>query len=201
MSYEEIIGTTDTWRVKLVQDEYADEPYDDGQAPLVRIDVNGRRGYPCVEHIQIGARPTADDEWVEEVVRRHWHRSNRWELIEKALKGALGVTRIDHYESRDYKYFAYDSKRWREYCGFAPDDPIKYDMLAEYEAYCEGDVWGYVLEKRVHWTTDEEEVSDRDTWEETDSCWGYYGYDYAAEEARMVLAAQLKEDESKEEGK
>jgi hypothetical protein len=40
-----------------------------------------------------------------------------------------------------------------------------------YDQYLTGDVWGYIV------TVDDEIV---------DSCWGFYGYDYCEEEAKMV---------------
>ncbi len=46
--------------------------------------------------------------------------------------------------------------------------------LAQWRQYLEGDVYGYVV-------TDERG-------EHLDSCWGFYGFEYAVEEGRSMLA-------------
>lgn len=46
--------------------------------------------------------------------------------------------------------------------------------VEEYDQYLTGDVWGYVIE-------DEDGI-------ELDSCWGFYGYDYALSEGKAALA-------------
>lgn len=46
-----------------------------------------------------------------------------------------------------------------------------------FSQYIEGDVYGIIVETR-----DDED----DEWVETDSCWGFYGFDYAKEEAKRM---------------
>lgn len=63
-------------------------------------------------------------------------------------------------------------------------------MAAEtetYDQYLTGDVWGYVVEK-----IDPEEP-DEDG-EEVDSCWGFFGSDYAKEEGQSVLEYHASEE-------
>lgn len=56
-------------------------------------------------------------------------------------------------------------------------------LIKELEAYADNDVFGYVVEKKVQYDVTEKCISeDRETenytktdWEETDSCWGFYG--------------------------
>jgi hypothetical protein len=65
--------------------------------------------------------------------------------------------------------------------------------MSEYRAYCEGDVWGWVVEKNVTWSADDDR-DDMSTWEHEDSCWGYYGSDgangeYLRQSAREALEA------------
>lgn len=63
--------------------------------------------------------------------------------------------------------------------------------VAEYDQYLTGDVWGYVIEKLIpeceHCGC--EQRCEHCGWELEDSCWGFYGYDYAEKEARSVLSA------------
>ena len=48
--------------------------------------------------------------------------------------------------------------------------------IEEYSAWCAGDVYGYVIEDR--------------NGNELDSCWGFYGQDYATESAKQSAKAQ-----------
>lgn len=84
----------------------------------------------------------------------------------------------------------------REAVASDPDWARKYiDAEArEYEAWADGDVYGYVIESRADWqrirpSTNETET--REGWDTVDSCWGFFGYDYAAEEAREAFKAHL----------
>lgn len=170
MSYEEILETSEDgrFRVRLVLDDYPDEPYDDGASPLLRID--GHRA----EHVMTGSRPTDVDDYAENAVH-HWGTcpaDGNWRLFEKYLRAYFGVTKIETWHSGSYWYVTYDPAAWREWAG-APEGSAD---MSEYRAWCEGDVWGYVVEKNVTWTT-EDDFPDMATWENVDSCWGFYGSD------------------------
>jgi hypothetical protein len=72
-----------------------------------------------------------------------------------------------------------------EYLAEHPDvDPAG---MGEWKAYCEGEVYGYVVERCVGWhrVADGSQVT---TWEVVDDCWGFYGYEYAQEAGREALA-------------
>ena len=174
MSYEEILETTEDgrFRVKLVLDEYPAEPYDDGQSPLMRID------HHRAEHIMATGRPTDSDDQIEGAIS-YWHTcpaDSNWRLFEKYLRAFHGVTKIETWHSGSYWYVTYDPAAWREHVGAAKGSV---DM-SEYRAWCEGDVWGYVVQKRVTWRTDDPDYADEERWEATDdSCWGFYGSDGA----------------------
>lgn len=59
-----------------------------------------------------------------------------------------------------------------------------------FDQYLTGDVWGCIVETRTG----------EDEWDESDSCWGFFGIDYAREEAKSMgeaVAAQLDEDAHK----
>jgi hypothetical protein len=65
-----------------------------------------------------------------------------------------------------------------------------------------GEVYGYVLEERVEYAairrdedgtvTDVDYELTRYEWEETDSCWGIIGYDWAEKEATAAFQAELQ---------
>ncbi len=201
MSENEILKEENGWRVTLIKDEHADEPYDDGQSPLLRIEDRYSGYHASAEHIQVGSmRPTGNDERIEEAAQR-W--ASKPELFEKYLRAFHGATTIKWYGPNNYTdhtYVTYDTSEWVKAVGF--DDKVaprsKYDgakavSMAEYRAYLEGDVYGYQVERRVnvasiriisahgqHLRTIESEY---DEWEVVDSCWGFYGYTYARESA------------------
>ena len=53
--------------------------------------------------------------------------------------------------------------------------------------YLTGDVWGIIKEKWTDPDTTPDEDGAGDQWEETDSCWGFFGYEYAKEEAESWI--------------
>jgi hypothetical protein len=179
MSYSEVLETTDNLRVVLVADEYADEPYDDGQSPLLQLDIrySGNRA----EHKMVGARPTDNDARIEEAACR-W--GSDLDKLEKYLRAYYGATQVETWHSGSYWYITYDTTEWREYTG-APVNSVSMD---EWRAWCEGDVWGWTIQKHVTWHTDDPDYDeDRNSWEDVESCWGYYGHDYAESEALSEL--------------
>jgi len=172
MSYEDILETSEDgrFRVKLVADPYPDEPYDDGQSPLMRLDYTGY-GWKA-EHVMATGRPLDADEYVEAAAQR-WGSDFR--LLEKYLRAYHGVTKVETWHSGSYWYVTYDPAWWREHVG-APEGSVD---MSEYRAWCEGDVWGYVVEENVTWHADDPDYGDMSTWEHVDSCWGFYGSDGA----------------------
>jgi hypothetical protein len=70
-------------------------------------------------------------------------------------------------------------------------DPAAYvaGEIATWDQYLEGDIYGYVLEERVIWRADGR--PSRESWEVVDSCWGFYGREDVASEARAVFRAHL----------
>lgn len=58
--------------------------------------------------------------------------------------------------------------------------------VEEYDQYLTGDVWGYVVERLI---PECEHCGCEQRWEVEESCWGFYGYEYAEKEARDVLSA------------
>jgi hypothetical protein len=214
MSYDEILKEEDALRVRLVSDEYPEEPYDDFRAPLLRIDV--KRWYTKVaEHITVGSRPTDDDDAIENAVR-HWSTrpgDEDWPKFEKYLRAYYGVTRIDTWYSGDYWYVSYDSDTWKRYIGyddviaplgsFPADYTLATDLIGEYKDYVNGEVYSYVVEHKVHVYQDRRihaangdfraESTEYDTWEQVDAIGGFYGYKNAVEAAEEAFDNE-KED-------
>jgi hypothetical protein len=195
MSDENIIESNDNYRVRIGIDSSPEQPYDDGGWPIMRMDT-GSYG-TNVTHIDSGGRSHVMDSNVESAISQWGSPSSPyWHFVEKYLRAFHGVTKIQWYRSNDYWYVAYDSADWREYVGFEgpmPEGGWPYQdekPLAEWEAYINGEVYYYVVEQRFMWQqVDNPEVSLMETWEQVDSCGGFYGYDYAVEAAREAYAS------------
>jgi hypothetical protein len=197
VSNSEVLETRGNYRVRLVPDEDAEEPYNCGQSPLIRI--SHRSGYPHAEHVMADERPTGHDKRIEYAFTR-WYSGDE-ATLRKYLRAFHGMTRWEEYRSQDYTYVTYDTAEWRAYTGFSADSPMPDNAvnLDEYRAWCEGDVYGWIVEKQVNWTDDDAD-NHTQTWEEEASRWGYYGYEYAEESAREALDGFAPKEVSKETG-
>lgn len=135
-------------------------------------------------------------------------------ILERWLRAFYGVTKFETWDSDDYTYIAYDPSCWRAEIG-APEGSISLD---DWKAWVTGEVYGYTVERLTEFKRADDalefgrwcrahpavplyrqEISyeeylrdyqrNLETWEPTgDSCGGFYGYDYAKEEALEALA-------------
>lgn len=198
MSY--ILKEQDGLRVRLAADENADEPYDDWQSPLLRLRYNGVHGWQA-EHVVVGSRPTGCDTRIEEAAAR-W--GGELHLLGKYLRAYHGTKVVRQWSSDDYTYITYDTEQWREYIGFpvGSELPGSYEAsvnLDEYRAWCEGDVYGYIIEREITWVGRENIPDIMTTWEEVESCWGFYGWEQAEEsaaEAFTQIQGSLAQEET-----
>lgn len=176
-SCSEIVEERGDYRVLLVADPFPEEPYNDGQSPVIRFEGGS------ADHIRAAG---GDEERVERAAE-FWGPPNRssWDKFEKYMRGFFGTTEIITYYSGSYWYVTYDTAAWRERIGASGPD------LTEWIAYCEGEVYGYEVEKLTHLYVKNKESSDysehSEAWENVDSSGGFYGYDWAFESARRAL--------------
>lgn len=191
MGYSEVLKVSDDgkFRVRLIQDDDASEPYDDGQSPLLRLEYSGYRShYPYrAEHVMATGRPTDSDERIEEAASKWGGELDKFEKYLRAYYGTREIA-VNTSTSRGYTYITYDTAEWREAMGFEPDAETPHPLINMdgYLAWCVGDCWGYVVEKNVTWHKDGDPDSTMTTWEDVDSCWGFYG-DYGREAALEAL--------------
>lgn len=167
------------YRVRLVPDTDAEQPYDDGAWPILRkepirgsgtyVEAFNKQGEPYVDafaRLKEGGYPT--------------------EVFERYLRIFHGVNHFHTYgpnRATDYTYMAFDPTVWRQ-DNIAEDHDLSQEKpLAEVEAWVEGDVWGWVSERRANSSG----IADEDDWEEESSCYGLYGRDYAEEAAQEEL--------------
>ncbi len=192
--YEEIVEESGDYRAVIKLDDSPEKPESYGMVPVLQIDSNGY-GSVKAEAFNEQAEPFVH---AFNVLSDLYHGNGyQYEVFERYLKIFHGATKVDSHNvgrSREYGYVAFDTAAWREEVGTGPSFADE-DILEEVRAWAEGDVWGVGLEKRVTWSTDEEDYDDMDTWEETADgfVWGFYGHRWAEQEAKDLLKAQLAE--------
>jgi hypothetical protein len=185
MSYREVIETRGDYRVVLMPEDADITPEYDGEPPLLRIE-RGSLSFARDDEVSGAKVREAFDRWTSRP------GDGGWKTFEKYLRAYLGVTVIQPWLSENGNwYVAYDTPQWREEVGITdPASLADSDLIGDWRPYTNGDVWGAVVEKRVSWTTEDDDYDDRDTWErveEDGSRWVLYGYSYAESEARELL--------------
>lgn len=182
-------------RARIEVQEAPDEPYDGCGSPLLRFNVRTRGDVWDVQQVE-----TITSYRVDPRILQAARRFGPQEPFERYLRIFHGVREIVSYTSgRDWTYMTFDPAAWRAAIGLREEDlaTLKPGSLAnmdQYKAWCEGDVQGYIIEKRVTWRR-EDSAETMDTWEQVDSCWGYYGEpDYVEQVAREALAAYCTDE-------
>lgn len=191
-----------TWRVRVVSDPHPDLPYDDGSVPLWRLDYRGL-GWTAE---QVGMSSyKATDVPLSDAINKFGNPNDR--RVERWLRAYYGTSVVEVWHSGEAWYLAADSARWRETVGVSVErmreEAQRGSLMAEYRAWCSGEVYGYVIErKRVAYTTviepaDGEIIGTRKTeeWTSVDdgdgSLFGLFGHEYAVKTAEEDLKAYL----------
>lgn len=192
MGYSETLNVSEDgkFRVLLIQDEDASEPYDDGQSPLLRLEWSGYR-YRA-EHVMATGRPTGNDERIEEAAQKWGGELDKFEKYLRAYYGTHEI-KIDTSTTRGVAYITYDTAEWRKAMGLDQPGSTGHINMDEFLAWCVGDCWGYVVEKNVTWHKDDAPDETMETWEDVDSCWGFYG-DYGREAALEAFDLEIEAD-------
>lgn len=186
MHDDDAIDTTNSgeYRVRLVLDNDPEAPYDVGSSPILSRAWDRWR-YRADQVTSVTSYKVADG------IVDALHVWGDCEKFRRYCRIFHGVTAFRAYTGRDgTEYLTLDPADWREKVG-APAGSIS---LEEWIAYLEGDVWGWVVERRETlesvWRNTAGEVtfaSESEDWTEVDSCWGYYGRKYAEEAALEAL--------------
>jgi len=125
--------------------------------------------------------------------------------VERWLKAFHGATVVETWHSGDAWYLAADTAKWRETVGVTPElirqQAERGSLMSEYKAWVQGDVYGYVIERRtVAYTTvvdpaDGHVIGSRheDEWVEADGLWGLYGHEYAVKTAEEDFDSYLQD--------
>lgn len=183
-----VVTTSDgEYRVRVTRDEDPSQPYDDGGSPILRREYSSWRGVWTAEQMVMTTSYRLHPS-ICEAFERFGRDLDTWERYCRIFHGA---TSFAYYTTRGGDMFVtLDPAEWREEVG-APEGSANLD---EWRAYCEGDVFGYTVERRVReycevrtLAGEELRASARFAWEHVDSCWGFYGLKWAQEAALEAL--------------
>lgn len=203
------VKENENFRVALVNDESGDKPYDEGAAPILcRYFHDYTGGFEAVNE---------QGKQYEDAVSEAYNRLNRdMDRVARYLRIFHGAYSIMEDSSTEAAYLAFDTTEWRNEHGLTDEylETVKDRLdraklaegsLSEIMAWTNGEVYGYVLEKRymrnrvesltdpvsglVTRTSTEENVN---VWESVEECYGYFGYDVAKEAAEEVFDAATK---------
>jgi hypothetical protein len=193
----QVIDERGQYRLVLVYDEGAGEPYHDGGTPLLRCSASWAGGLRDVEQVTNITSYRVSNRILEALQEIGEDR----EGFERYLRIFHGMRSIVWLSNKGaYDYVTFDTQDWRDVMGLTeeylsehPDvEGTGFANLDEYAAWLSGEVYGYRIERKQRWlpVNDENEVvsfldtTEQVTWEEEDSCYGYYGYEVAEAAAR-----------------
>jgi hypothetical protein len=194
----DIIEERNGFRVRLEYDDSPEAPYNDGSVPIFQLDSERSDyiGGHSAEAFNRQAEPYL------QAFRAFEHTGRQVELFERYIRIFHGAVKVQEWHlgySREYGYLAFDTAVWREEVGAPIESLQKEDYLSEVRAWAEGDVYGWIVERNATYTKtySDGREEDGEEWETVDSCWGFYGRDYAEEAAKDALNDAL--DSSQEE--
>lgn len=177
----DIIDATEDgrFRVRLIQDEDAPSPRDDRDTLAHVITIDTHLG--CYLPVDKDGGPLAEA-WS----RVSW---NRWKGVDTFTRYAAiyhGAIVIESRPERGAVSLWYLMGEDAEDLGILPEAYLDAER-AEYQAWADGEVYGYVIEEAVRWVRADAPRETHTDWREVDSCWGHYGFEWAISAAREAL--------------
>lgn len=190
----DIVKENDNFRARLEYDESGEKPYDEGATPILSREfrsygsrfeaVNDQAdGFESLIGEVYNACPNNDPE----------------EFVTRFLRIFVGSYSVEWDSSDNCRYVAFDTPEWREKVGLTDEylDKVGTDVLdrsklaegslSEILAWANGEVFGFIVEKRTKgWVVFEDEDREDEAfqrWEEVDACWGFFGRESAVEAA------------------
>lgn len=192
--WTETIAESDGYRVRLELDDSPEFPYNDGATPILRI---GGDYYSHGDAEEMNKQAAEfGDAWdrLSHVARNNAHHREIFERYVRIFHGATKVQYWNEGVSNEYGYVAFDTAAWRESMGITDLEALEAeDLLSEVRSWATGDVYGYIVEKQLHYTKtylEDPDYNEEDTeWVDVDdgACWGFYGHEWAEQAARQAL--------------
>lgn len=177
-------GVPDGYRVTIHQDEDAESPRQMSDDHVHVLTV------PTDRYVDVDKDPGPwGPQWRSLLDRYNWSRAIEIMVRYAALVGGFVHEHAPHDGARSLWYLTREDATedgWTDPLGALAA------YAAEYQAWCRGDVYGYVIETQVPWQRVDDPTVREDRWEHVDSCWGFYGPDSDVEaSAREALAALI----------
>lgn len=208
----DVIDEYQDWRLVLIHDPGAEKPYNEGSTPLVQFQVSWRG--PLTDIDQVSG--TTDYVLPESILDAFQHFGceedadrEKFERYLRIFHGMRSIVWLRNNPVAAYDYVTFDTQDWRDKAGLTdeylaqhPDvEGDGFANLDEFQAWLEGDVYGYRIERKQRWlpVNDENEIvsflstTEMTTWEEEDACFGFYGHDVALDAAGEAFNSFLKE--------
>lgn len=172
MDIESVITSDDgRTRIGVVPDHGADKPDWDMGPAVYRVEF--RSGYRA----ESMSSETVDG-YAEAVA--HFGRDD--EKVERYLRMFRDVVSVDYGDTRDARYVALVTRAMAREWGHndaTPEEELRtLASVADWVAWAEGNVYAWVIQESVTWTTDAD-YDDRDEWETVESVGGIYGDEWA----------------------
>lgn len=174
-------------RVILVADTDSGVPDHDGQGYVFGVEY--RQGYV----VDLMHEPTGDP-WSSDVERGLFYALNRWgcdwDRIERYFRAFHDAVAFARYDRRGGGTLLEIVTRAMTVEWGIPEgrDLSHLADLRDWIALDEGDVYGHVVQRATTWTNDMTGET-RVEWEDTDdSCFGYFGREWAEDAAHEALA-------------
>ncbi|ONI83480.1 hypothetical protein ALI22I_33835 [Saccharothrix sp. ALI-22-I] len=181
-----------TYRMRIEPDEDAENPRKMFEQTANVITVDLREYIPIDDDFG----PLAD-QW-RELDNRH-DTSTAMRIFERYARVIHGAAVLLEYPSPDGSRAIWYAMPDALNLAYAPEGREAYGLKmleaerAEYRTWARGEAVGYVIERQAVWlSADTDDV--RDSWEEVESCWGFYDEKYAQEEGQRALDALKGED-------
>lgn len=198
-----VIEERERYRVVTKYDEDPPEPYDDGGAPIWRVDRPMFYSEAYADHMSSLSSYVPDD-GIAAAIEKWWHDPD---TLDRYLRIFHGVTVTERWFSGSYWYFTCDPAHWREAMGLT-DEATRREgygdsLMDEWKAYCEGDVYLVMVQERQEVHTQYLDFAGDVVREYTDTEWvnvesvgGYYGMEWARESALEMLDHYEKKEEA-----
>jgi hypothetical protein len=189
--YLDIVKENDNYRVRLEHDDSGEKPYDEGAVPILSREFG-----------RYGRRWEAVNDAAEDFTGLLNALEERFDEqdIERFLKIFLDAYSVRWESSENNRYLAFDTAAWREKVGLSDEwldahtearDKLAEGSLSEIISWANGEVYGWIVERKLATYTTYKDPTTGETvretesedWEQVESCWGYYGDEYAREAA------------------
>jgi hypothetical protein len=196
---ENVIAEYGTHRVRLAYEESPEKPYDDGGAPIWRVESSRNYTDRVDARHEDSLSSYAPDGRIAEAIDRLWSEGgSRVDTLERYLRIFHGATAFERWHSGSYWYFTCDPADWRKAMGVTEEqtqaEGYGDNLMDEFKAWCNGEVYVAIVEQAAHQhtvvtATDGSLLSEdeTDTWVQEDSFGWLFGYESAKEAALNAL--------------